>query len=171
MKLGISSKVKHINLITALAILLSTSMSKAQQVSNTNTNATSRSTFSYSVQSSYGVVTNASASPNFKSENEAILKLKSGSFVTNKFGTDEEKASAVFTATPTGANVSLDGITAKNLLLIDDGTYFRSSLVSVDNPDPNLPMQATASALATHSSSITVERSESNITQSFSTTF
>ena len=152
-------------------MLLSTSTSKAQQVSNTNTNATSRSTFSYSVQSSYGVVTNASASPNFKSENEAILKLKAGSFVTNKFGTDEERASAVYTATPTGANVSLDGITAKNLLLIDDGTYFRSSLVSVDNPDPNLPMQASASALATHSSSITVERSESNITQSFSTTF
>ena len=143
----------------------------AQQVTNTNTNATTKSSFSYSVQSTYGVTTSASASPNFRSENEAILKLKAGSFVTNKFGTDEEKATAVFTATPNGANVSLDGITAKNLLLLDDGTYFRSSLVSVDNPDPSLPMQATASAVATHTSSIIIERSDSNITQSFSTTF
>lgn len=143
----------------------------AQQVTNTNTNATTKSSFSYSVQSTYGVTTSASASPNFRSENEAILKLKAGSFVTNKFGTDDEKATAVFTATPNGANVSLDGITAKNLLLLDDGTYFRSSLVSVDNPDPSLPMQATASAVATHTSSIIIERSDSNITQSFSTTF
>jgi hypothetical protein len=159
-------------IIASIVISLNTGKpSIAQQVSNTNTNSTSKSTFSYSVQSTYGVTTTASASPNFKSENEAILKLKSGSFVTNKFGTEEEKASAVFTATPTGANVSLDGITAKNLLLLDDGTYFRSTLVSVDNPDPTLPMTASASALAIHSSTLTVERSESNLVQSFSTTF
>lgn len=143
----------------------------AQAITNTNTNSSTKSTFSYVVQSTYGVTTSANASPNFKTENEAILKLKSGSFVTNKFGSEAEQASAVFTATPSGANVDLNGITAKNLLLIDDGTYFRSSLKSVDNPDPNLPMQASASALATHTSSITVERGESTLTQSFSTSF
>ena len=144
---------------------------KSQQVTNTNTNSSTKSTFSYVVQSSYGVSTSANASPNFRVENEAILKLKAGSFVTNKFGNDEERASAVFVATPTGAGLNLEGITAKNLLLIDDGTYFRSALRTVDNPDPNLPMTATASALATHSSSITVERGESTLTQSFSTSF
>lgn len=143
----------------------------AQAITNTNTNSSSKSTFSYVIQSTYGVSTSANASPNFKTENEAILKLKGGSFVTNKFGSDAEQASAVFIASPNGANVDLSGITAKNLLLIDDGTYFRSTLTSVDNPDPSLPMQASASALATHTSSVTVERGETTLTQSFSTSF
>lgn len=144
---------------------------KAQQQTSTSTNGGTRSTFSYSVQSTYGVTTSANASSNFKVDNEAILKLKSGSFVTNKFGNDSDKASAVFTATPTGANVDFDGIAAKNLLLIDDGTYFRSTLQSVDKPDPTLSTQASASALATHTSTIMVERGESTFTQTLSTTF
>jgi hypothetical protein len=167
----LKSRLKKYMVLAGAGLLLFPFTSHAQQVSNTNTNSTTRSSFSYSVQSSYGVTTTANASPNFRTENEAILKLKAGSFVTNKFGGDDEKAGAVFTATPTGANVDLQGITAKNLLLIDDGTYFRSSLKTVDNPDPNVSMSASASALATHSSSITVERGESTLTQSFSTTF
>lgn len=163
--------IKHLLCSVLLTPLLLTQEALAQAITNTNTNSSTKSTFSYVIQSTYGVTTSANASPNFKTENEAILKLKSGSFVTNKFGSEAELASAVFTATPNGANVDLNGITAKNLLLIDDGTYFRSSLKSVDNPDPNLPMQASASALATHTSSITVERGETTLTQSFSTSF
>lgn len=143
----------------------------AQLQSSTTSNAGTRSTFSYTVQSSYGVRTSADASANFKVENEGILKLKSGSFVTNKFGDDSDRASAVFTATPTGANVDLQGIAAKNLLLLDDGTYFRSSLKSVDNPDPNLPMQASASALGVHQSSITIEKGDTTFTQTFTSSF
>jgi hypothetical protein len=157
--------------IPILLITLLPFTGKTQQVTNTNTNSSTKSTFSYVIQSTYGVTTSANSSPNFKTENEAILKLKAGSFVTNKFGNEAEQATAVFTATPTGANVDLNGISAKNLLLIDDGTYFRSSLKSVDNPDPNYAMQASSSALAIHTSSITIERGESSLTQSFSTSF
>ena len=143
----------------------------AQVQSSTSSNTGSKNTFSFSVQSTYGVSTSANASANFRVENEAILKLKAGSFVTNKFGNDADKASAVFTATPTGANVDLDGIASKNLLLIDDGTFFHSTLRTVDNPDPNLPMQASSSALATHTSSIIIEKGETSFTQTLSNSF
>lgn len=136
-----------------------------------NTTDGTKSNFSYRIESSYGVRTTADASPNFRVENEAILKLKAGSFVTNQFGDDDKQTSAVFVATPTGGNVSLQGIAAKNLLLIDDGTYFRSTLKSVDSPDPSLPMQASASSLGVHSSSITVERGDTTFSQSFSSNF
>ena len=147
------------------------SPSIGQVTSSTNTNSGSKNTFNFTIQSTYGVSTSANASPNFKVENEAILKLKSGSFVTNRFGNEDDSVSATFIATPTGANVNLEGIAAKNLLLIDDGTYFKSTLKSVDNPDPTLPMQATASATATHTSTIYIEKGESSFTQSLTSNF
>lgn len=163
--------------LSSLGLLLGGVEVHSQQVTNTNINSTTKNTFSFVVQSTYGVSTSANASPNFIVDNEAILKLKSGSFVTNKFGDEAENASVVWTATPTGSNVGsavdINGITSKNLLLIDDGTYFRSSLKSVDpdKQDPNLSMQATASALATHTSSLMIERGESTLIQSFSNSF
>lgn len=143
----------------------------AQQQTMINAASGTKNTFSFSIQSTYGVKTTADASANFKVENEAILKLKAGSFVTNKFGDDQTQASAVFTATPTGANVDLNGVSAKNLLLIDDGTYFHSTMTSVDNPDKSLSTQASASAVAVHSSSINVESGTTSFSQSFANSF
>jgi len=165
-----SSFTHRLSLLSFIYILFQPPL-LAQQQTNTSTNSGTRNTFSYTVQSTYGVKTSADASSNFKVENEAILKLKAGSFVTNKFGNDQDQAGAVFTATPTGANVDFNGISAKNLLLIDDGTYFRSSLTSVENPDPTLSNQASSSAVAVHTSSINVESGSSTFTQSFSTSF
>ena len=156
-----------LNLLTFIFVIPSI----GQTQTSTTTNGGTKNTFSYSVQSTYGVTTSANASANFKVENEAILKLKAGSFVTNKFGSDQDNASAVFTATPTGANVDLQGVSAKNLLLIDDGTFFRSTMKSVDNPDPTLSMQASSSAQAVHTSTIQVESGQSTFSQSFSTSF
>jgi len=165
-------KVRFASLLLAFAgFALHPMSSLAQMQSSTSTNGGSKNTFSYTVQSTYGVSTSANASANFKVDNEAILKLKSGSFVANKFGTDQDKATAVFVATPTGANVDLEGVSAKNLLLIDDGTYFRSTMKSVDNPDPTLSMQASASAQAVHNSSIVVENSQTTFSQIFTSSF
>lgn len=143
----------------------------AQVQSQVNASNGTKNTFSYVIQSTYGVTTQANASPNFVVENEAILKLKQGSFVTNKFGNDDGTANAVFTATPTGGSVDLSGITGKNLLLIDDGTSFRSYMRSVDNPNPDFSVNASASALATHTSSLTVEKGESSFSQTFTNSF
>jgi hypothetical protein len=159
--------------MVALAIVASPASVFAQAQGQTSTTAGSKSTFKYSVESTYGVTTSANSNPNFIVDNEAVLLLKQGSFVTNKFGDDSGNAKAVFVATPTGGGVDLQGITGKNLLLIDDGTMFRSSLRSVDPKDynPEYGGVASGSALATHTSTVLVERVESTFSQSFATSF
>jgi len=159
--------------ITSLTFLLAAAPAFSQAQGQTSTSSGSKNTFSYTIQSTYGVTTTANSNPNFIVDNEAVLLLKQGSFVTNKFGDDSGKANAVFTATPTGSSVNLEGITGKNLLLIDDGTMFRSSIRSVDPKDfnPNYGGNASASALATHTSTLLVEKGESTFSQSFTTSF
>ena len=160
-------------LVLFVFTLAAATPSLAQLQSQTSSNTGKKNTFSYTIQSTYGVITSASSSPNFIIDNEAVLLLKQGSFVTNKFGDDNGGANAVFTATPTGSTVNLEGITGKNLLLIDDGTMFRSSLRSVDPKDfnPEFGSTASASAMATHTSTLLVEKGESTFSQSFTTAF
>lgn len=159
--------------LTSLSLVMSSAPAFAQAQGQTSSTGGTKNTFSYTIQSTYGVTTSANASPNFIVDNEAVLLLKQGSFVTNKFGDDSGKANAVFTATPTGSTVNLEGITGKNLLLIDDGTMFRSSLRSVDPKDfnPAYGTTASASALATHTSTLLIEKGESTFSQSFTTSF
>ena len=120
--------------------------------------------FSYRIQSTYGTNTSAQVSGNMTADTEAVLRLKSGSKLTNKAGDYSGNSSAVFVATPTGANVNLSGLTGENLFLIDDGTYFRSALKSIDNPsNPTLTSSGTASATAIHTMTISIEQSTNSI--------
>jgi len=120
--------------------------------------------FSYRIQSTYGTNTSAQVSGNMTADTEAVLRLKSGSKLTNKAGDSSGNSSAVFVATPTGANVNLSGLTGENLFLIDDGTYFRSALKSIDNPsNPTLTSSGTASATAIHTMTISIEQSTNSI--------
>ena len=159
--------------LVSLSLVASPASVLAQAQGQTSGTTGSKSTFSYSVQSTYGVTTSANSNPNFIVDNEAVLLLKQGSFVTNKFGDDSGNAKAVFIATPTGGGVDLQGITGKNLLLIEDGTMFRSSIRSVASEDfnPEYGGVASGSALATHTSTVLVERSETTFSQSFATSF
>lgn len=161
--------------LSAWLVLEPTTPAMAQQgtggITETRKNFGNQSTFSYKIQSTYGTTTSAQVSGNMTAETEAILKLKSGSKVTNKFGDDSGNASAVFTASPNGGNVDLKGITGENLLLIDDGTMFRSALKTGDNPDPSVTSSGNASAYATHSSSLTVEKGNSGYENYFQQTF
>ena len=145
------------------------SQTQGQVISNEG----SKNKFSYTIQSTYGVTTTATSNPNFIVDNQAVLNLKQGSYVTNKFGDDSGNAKAVFTATPSGSSVDLQGISGKNLLLIDDGTMFKSSLRSVDPKEynPDYGNSASGSATATHTSTLTVEKENSTFSQSFTTTF
>jgi hypothetical protein len=130
-----------------------------------------QNTFSYRIQSTYGTTTSAEVRGNMRAETEAVLRLKAGSKVTNKIGDDSGNASAVFVATPNGGNVDLQGITGENLFLIDDGTYFRSSLTSVDGPGQAATSSGTASATATHSTIVTVEKGSSTFQNTFEQAF
>ena len=137
----------------------------------TRKSGSSQNTFSYRIQTTYGATTSAQVSGNLKAETEAVLKLKSGSKVTNKMGDDNGNASAVFVATPNGGNVELKGITGENIFLIDDGTTFRAKLTTGDNPDPSVNSVGTASATATHSTSVIVEKGSTTFENYFEQTF
>ena len=165
--------MKYIALLALSGWVLSNQPSFAQSQGQTSATAGSKNTFSYVIQSTYGVTTSANAGPNFIVDNEAVLLLKQGSYVTNKFGDDSGNAKAVFVATPNDSSVDLQGISGKNLLLIDDGTMFRSSIRSVDPKDfnPEYGSTASASAMGTHTSTLTVEKGESTFSQSFTTSF
>jgi len=142
----------------------------AQGISETRKNSGLQTVFSYKIESRYGTTTSVTVSGSASGEAEAILKLKGGSKVTNKFGDDNGNASAVFVATPTGGNVDLKGITGDNQFLIDDGTTFRSSVVAPEG-DPSETNTGTASAYATHSSSVIVEKGTTTFENGFEQTF
>ena len=140
--------------------LLPASIVRAQVIERTNTNAGTNRVFSYSIQSTYGVQTSANASPNLKVETEAVLNLKEDSYLTNKAGDLGGGTGAVFVTTPNGSNVQLNGITADNLFLIDNGTRFRTSFTTTE-PDGQ-PSVGQASATATHTMTISVTDGESS---------
>jgi hypothetical protein len=133
---------------------------KAQILEKTSSNQGTNKSFSYSIQSTYGVSTSATATPNLRVDTEAVLKLQKGSFVTNKSGAIGGETGAVFTATPNGANFSLTGVNADNKFLIDDGTKFRASLVTTDLDGK--ASVGSASATANHTLTVSVNNGESS---------
>ena len=151
MALGI--RMFRFSFLLAFAILIP-SLAQAQLLERTSTNSGTNRVFQYSVQSTYGTQTSADATPNLRVETEAVLNLKEDSFLTNTAGDVGGSTSAVFTTTPTGSNVVLNGITANNQFLLDTGTSFRTALTSTE-PDGN-PSVGSASATATHTMTITV---------------
>ena len=151
MALGI--RMLRFSFVLAVAIL-SPAASQAQILERTSTNSGTNRVFQYSIQSTYGTQTSADATPNLRVEAEAVLNLKEDSFLTNTAGDVGGNTSAVFTTTPTGSNVVLNGITANNQFLLDTGTSFRTALTSTE-PDGN-PSVGSASATATHTMTITV---------------
>jgi hypothetical protein len=131
-----------------------------QVLERNSTNYGTNRNFSYSIQSTYGASTSASASPNLKVETEAILNLKEDSYLTNKAGAIGGGTGALFQNTPNGSNVQLTGITADNKFLLDKGTSFRAALTSTE-PDGN-PSVGNASANASHTLTVTVTDGETS---------
>jgi hypothetical protein len=140
-------------------------------VQNTKKSDGNQNNFSYRIQTTYGTSTSAQVTGNMTADVEAILKLKAGTKITNKMGDDSGNASAVFIATPNGGNVDLKGITGENMFLIDDGTAFRSSLKTIDNLNPNITSTGSASATATHSTSVIVEKGSTTFENYYQQTF
>lgn len=127
---------------------------QAQVLERNNTNYGTNRVFSYSIQSTYGASTSASASPNLRVETEAVLNLRKDSYLTNKAGAIAGGTGALFETTPNGSNVRLTGITADNKFLLDDGTRFRAALTTTE-PDGQ-PSIGNASATATHTLTLSV---------------
>ena len=128
-------------------------------------------TFSYQIDSTIGTRTSANVSGNILAETDAILNLKTGSKISNKIGDDSGNASAVFIATPNGANVDLRGITGENLFMIEDGTSFKSSLRMKDNINSNVQSIGEASSFAVQNTRVTVQKTNSTLINSFQQAF
>ena len=128
-------------------------------------------TFSYQIESTIGTKTSATVSGNILAETDAILNLKTGSKISNKIGDDSGNASAVFIATPNGANVDLSGITGENLFMIEDGTSFKSSLRMKDNINSNVQSIGEASSFAVQNTRVTVQKTNSTLINSFQQAF
>ncbi|MCP9808256.1 hypothetical protein KBY58_02260 [Cyanobium sp. HWJ4-Hawea] len=154
--------------------ILFTHSALAQQspgIQDTRRSSSTSSIFSYKIQTTYGATTSGQSNGNVAIDAEAVLRLKSGTTIVNKMGDANGNASATFFATPTGGNVEISGITGENIFLIDDGTYFRSSLTSIDGPDSNAASSGSSSATAVHTTTISVEKgfvtSENYFAQTF----
>ena len=128
-------------------------------------------TFSYQIESTIGTKTSATVSGNILAETDANLNLKTGSKISNKIGDDSGNASAVFIATPNGANVDLSGITGENLFMIEDGTSFKSSLRMKDNINSNVQSIGEASSFAVQNTRVTVQKTNSTLINSFQQAF
>lgn len=138
-----------------------------------NSSSGSKNSFSYQINSTYGVSTSANATPNLTVDTEAILKLAPGSMVTNKFGDSRGNTSAVFTASPNGGGGSVDikGLVGENKFMIDSGTTFRSALKTREGSDPSQSSIGNASATASHTSTVTVEKASSSFSNTFNQSF
>jgi len=132
----------------------------------------SQQTFSYQIRSTFGTSTSATATGNMTADAEAVVVVKPGSITTNKIGNAEGNASAVFIATPTGANADLKGITGENRYELDSGTYFRSS---VKTRDPNIQYEGTStgssSAYVIQSTTLTIEQGTNQFVNTFQQVF
>lgn len=132
----------------------------------------SQQTFSYQIRSTFGTSTSATATGNMTADAEAVVIVKPGSITTNKIGDGEGNASAVFVATPTGANADLTGITGENRYELDAGTYFRSY---VKTRDPNIQYEGTStgssSAYVIQSTTLTIEQGTNQFVNTFQQVF
>jgi hypothetical protein len=135
--------------------------STAQVLERNNTSFGSNKSFTYSVQSTYGVTTNVNASSNLKVFADAVLNLQKDSYITNSAGkVGDGGTTATFNTSPNGTTVALTGITADNKFLIDAGTSFKASVESVTQ-DGNQYV-GTATANATHTLTLSVNNGESS---------
>ena len=141
----------------------------SQVLQRSQTSSGSTSVFSYSITSSYGVMTSATATPNLTVNTEAKLVLKEDSVITNKAGAIGGNTGAVITTTPTSTNVNLTGIEADNTFVLDKGTSFRAAL-ETSELDGN-PSIGEASASAFHTLTLTVNSNNSSFVNAIISNF
>ena len=117
------------------------------------------------------VTTSANTTSNMVVDNEGSLVIEPGSTIQDSFGDETGNITGELIITPTGSNFELNGISAKNNYIIGEGTYFKSSLKSIENPDPDIPLTGNASSGITHNMVLDVEQVNSSFTTSFSSRF
>ena len=117
------------------------------------------------------VTTSANTTSNMVVDNEGALFIEPGSTIQDSFGDETGNITGELIVTPTGSNFEINGISAQNNYIIGEGTYFKSSMKSIENPDPDIPLTGNASSGITHNMVMDVEQVNSTFTTSFSSSF
>ena len=155
--------------LAAILGLLYGDRAPAQQM-NRISGATGRD-FQISITNSFGVRNTIDTNSNVRARNSSNVNLLPGSYIDDAFGDSQGNANANFTVTPSGGNMSINGIQSRNVFLFGQGTQFNSEMESIENPDPSKPIKGNASSMAVHELNIKVQQQQSAFTNSFSQNF
>ena len=158
-------------LLTITWIVFSGLFSSAHSQQLNRTSGSTGKDFQISVTNSFGVRTSIDANSNVRARNSATVNLLPGSVIDDTFGDSQGNAKANFTITPNGGNMGINGIQSRNTFLFGEGTQFQSTMESVDNPDPSLPVKGNASSTAVHELNVKVQSQDSAFASSFSQNF
>lgn len=156
-------------LLTAFSAILFSARASAQQMNQIS--GGSGRDFQISITNSFGVRNSIDTNSNVSARNSATVNLLPGSYIDDAFGDSQGNANANFTVTPSGGNMSINGIQSRNVFLFGEGTQFKSDMESIANPDPSKPIKGTASSMAVHDLNIKIQQQQSAFTSSFSQNF
>ena len=126
---------------------------------------------SITLSNTMGVSTSADVTENLEVNNQANLVLAPGSTIQDEIGDETQSVTGDLVVTPTGASLDIQGLQSKNNYIIGEGTYFFSEMSTIDNPNPEIATNGTASSNLVHSMTITVDQTNSSFTSSFSQAF
>ena len=155
--------------LATISGLLHGARASAQQMNRIS--GTTGRDFQISITNSFGVRNTIDTNSNVRARNSANVNLLPGSYIDDAFGDSQGNANANFTVTPSGGNMSINGIQSRNVFLFGEGTQFNSEMESIENPDPSKPIKGTASSMAVHDLNIKVQQQQSAFTSSFSQNF
>ena len=155
--------------LVTISGLLHGARASAQQMNKIS--GTTGRDFQISITNSFGVRNTIDTNSNVRARNSANVNLLPGSYIDDAFGDSQGNANANFTVTPSGGNMSINGIQSRNVFLFGEGTQFNSEMESIENPDPSKPIKGTASSMAVHDLNIKVQQQQSAFTSSFSQNF
>tara|TARA_Y100001968_G_C19418678_1_gene750488 strand:+ start:1185 stop:1736 length:552 start_codon:yes stop_codon:yes gene_type:complete len=163
-KQGFNLRIFFIFLFVNLFSIYPTSAQTQNSIS-----AGSSNRLSISLSNTIGVKTEADGNSNLKINNEANLIIDPKSSVADSFGSsDSTGIKGVFVVSPNGSSFNLDGLVADNNYIFGEGTFFTSTMETVDNPDENIPIRGSASSSLFHDMTLTVDQTNSSFTQAFS---
>jgi len=159
------------NLLVMAILLLGYIQNSYSQTTNSLQTGSTNS-LKVSLSNTIGVTTTANTSDNVKVDNQAVLILEPGSTIQDSFGegdSETENINVSFDVSPNGSNVDVSGLRAQNNYIIGEGTYFSSSMTTVENNDS--PVKGDASAGLYHDMTLKVDQTNSSFTSAFSQNF
>ena len=159
------------NLLIIATLLLGYIQNSYSQTTNSLQTGSTNS-LKVSLSNTIGVTTTANTSDNVKVDNQAVLILEPGSTIQDSFGegdSETENLNVSFDVSPNGSNVDVSGLRAQNNYVIGEGSYFSSSMTTVENNDS--PVKGDASAGLYHEMTLKVDQTNSSFTSAFSQNF